>query len=405
MISCSSICRLFLVVALFTRSTEAFNRSLFFRSSSFWDEPRFERSWLSTADVQILGGGNHLGKNGCGKRVPLLGIYGPENVTALSAVTPGNPLILPGNPHTIRFQSVADVFEADFNLYQNFCNGFFTQFHFPIILLQIYPSGFCEGSDTSKKYHPAWQQTLESLARFLKPYDLNVCPHRNAAPSDSTLFVGWTHSYEDTTFLDFIDVTAKTGVLFPTGKKKSLSTLFDIPYGYNGHWAIPLSGDISFGVYDWLTVGLHGDNLLFFNRTECIRLKTDEEADTGLIVLGKGKAEVHHGMVWRLGAYAKADHFFSGLSLLMAFSYERQNKDTVYPCNRQFNIRHVNQNEQLRAWSRSIFHIMAEWDFATCDSWYGPRIGIFYDKQITGKRVFDISMIGGYLGLDINWCF
>ena len=56
-----------------------------------------------------------------------------------------------------------------------------------------------------------------------------------------------------------------------------------------------------------------------------------------------------------------------------------------------------------KSWSRSIFHIMAEWDFATCTSWYGPRIGIFYDKQITGKRVFDISMVGGYFGLDINW--
>ena len=397
MISSSTLFRLLLAVVLFARPIEAFNRSLFFRSSSFWDEPRFERPWLSTLDIQILGGSNHLGKAGCGKRAPLLGIYGPENVTALSRVTPGHPLLLPGNPQTIRFQSVADVFEADFNLYQNFCNGFFTQFHFPVILLQIYPSGFCEGSDTSKEYHPAWQATLQTLATFLKPYDLNICPHRNAAPSDSTLFVGWTHSFENTTFLDFIDVTAKTGVLFPTGKKKSLGKVFDIPYGYNGHWAIPFSGDISIGAYDWLTLGLHGDNLLFFNRTECVRMKTKEEAPTGLIVLGKGKAEVDHGMVWRIGAYAKADHFFSGLSLLLALSYEKKNKDTLFPCSPPFFTSQVNHNEQLKSWSRSIFHIMAEWDFATCDSWYGPRIGIFYDKQITGKRVFDISMVGGYL--------
>ena len=38
---------------------QAFNRSLFFRASSFWDEPRFEKPYLTTFDIQLAGGSGH----------------------------------------------------------------------------------------------------------------------------------------------------------------------------------------------------------------------------------------------------------------------------------------------------------------------------------------------------------
>ena len=265
MISYSALCRLLLAVVLFIRPIEAFNRSLFFRSSSFWDEPRFDAHGSLLLIYKFLEAAIIWVKQAAANECLSLASMVQKTLQLFLGLLPGTPSSFREDPHTIRFQSVADVFEADFNLYQNFCNGFFTQFHFPVILLQIYPSGFCEGSDTSKKYHPAWQATLQTLANFLKPYDLNICPHRNAAPFRLTLFVGWTHSFENTSYLDFIDVTAKTGVLFPTGKKKSLTNVFDIPYGYNGHWAIPFSGDISIGAFDWLTLrNFTANNLLFF---------------------------------------------------------------------------------------------------------------------------------------------
>ena len=96
----------------------------------------------------------------------------------------------------------------------------------------------------SGHYKPASQNSFKPLQEFLAPYHLQLCKTRDAGLSDSTLFVGWTHSYENTECLDFVDFTAKTGVLFPTGKKRNEHRVFDIPYGYNGHWAIPLSGDI-----------------------------------------------------------------------------------------------------------------------------------------------------------------
>ncbi len=398
------------MLVFFLIPLKAFNRSLFYRTSSFWDEPRLEKPYLTTLDTQLLGGSNHRGLNGCHKKTNILSIYGPENVCSLNAASPEHQLILPHNPETICFQGIADVFETDFNLYQNFAHGFFTQFHLPIMLVQIYPSGYLENGccahKASKHYKPVWQNSFKPINTFLKNFDLALCPLHSAGLSDSTLFIGWTASYDNTCCLDYIDFTAKTGLLLPTGRKASLRSVFDIPYGYNGFWAIPLSGDISVGYFDWLTIGLHADSLFFFDKKKCINMRAAHQAGTGLIRLARGEAKVDHGTVWRVGTYVKADHFFNGLSLMLAFSYEQKNRSTISPCDtKAFNRAFINHDERLKKWDRSILHLLAEYDFTTEESRVGPRIGFFYDRQLTGKRVFEIHMLGGYLGVDVNWCF
>ncbi len=393
-----------------TNPTKGFNRSFFYRTSSFWDEPRFVKPWLSTLDIQLLGGSNHRGRDSKGHRVNLTTIYGSENVAALSLASPGLPLVIPGNPQKISFKAVADVFEADFNWYQNFTSGFFAHFHFPMVILRLFPSGFVDDDALCerpcKHYTPAWEHPLDLLCPFLKQFDLSLQRTNGAAASDSTLFLGWSYTYDDTSYLDFIDTTLKAGVLFPTGKKVDTDEVFSIPYGYNGHWAIPLSLDIACGGYDWLTFGYHADALFFLKRKQCLRMRTPNEACTGILVLGKGLAEVEYGTVWRMGTYIKADHFYNGLSVLLAFSYEQKNKSTVSPCDTtRFNFAQVNADLRFQKWARSIVHFLFEYDFTQCDSFAGTRLGVFYDLEMTGQRVFNINTAGGYLGIDVNWCF
>ena len=182
-----------------------------------------------------MGGSNHIGRNGCRKKTNILSIYGPENLCALNeaAAESGHSLLLPDNPNSICFQAVADVFETDFNLYQNFSRGFFMHFHLPVLLVQIYPSGYLEDAcccrKASKHYKPVWEKTLKPINAFLQNYDLALNTMHDAGLSDSTLFAGWTTSYENTCYLDYIDFTLKTGILFPTGKRRNPDQVFSIP--------------------------------------------------------------------------------------------------------------------------------------------------------------------------------
>jgi hypothetical protein len=385
----------------------SFNRSLFFRTSSFWDEPRFEKPFLTSFDIQLLGGSNHKGHNSHGTKTNVFSIYGPENIDLLSTLSGKKVVGLPDKPKSILFQGIVDVFEADLNVIQNFNDGFFLHFHLPVLLVRTLPSGYHEVEHRRyRHYQPAWQMTLSSLTPLLDEFGLSACGVRQGGLSDSTLFVGWTHSFDMTQYFDFIDTTVKTGILIPSGKKKNENLIFDIPYGYNGHWAVPFSWDISLGAFEWFTWGFHSDCLFFFEKRQCVRMKTCEECVTGLITQSKGSAEIEPGIVWRLGTYFKADHVYKGLSLVLAFSYEQANKTNVIPHDkRMFNKHHVNLDPRFEKWSRSIVHMGIEYDFTSERKQRGTRLGLFYDHQMTGLRVFDVNTPGGYVGIDVNWSF
>ncbi len=390
-----------------TPQLQCFNRSLFYRTSSFWDEPRFERPWLTSVDVALSGGTRHVGRNQDKQKVNILSIYGPENLTTLASLC--NRKLAPSLQH-FSLKAVADFFQADISFYQNFSQGFFTHFHLPIINLDLFPSWHNDESNHVTKPPKKFSSTTGESATYVDPllaqFGLSLEPLQESALSDATLFFGWTYSYENTVYLDFIDVTLKTGVLLPTGKRRNENFVLDIPFGYNGHWGIPLSYDMSYGLYDWLTLGLHADAVFFFKRTACLRMKLPSQDPTGFIALGKGEARITSGPVWRTGAYIKADHFYSGLSFLVACGFEGKNQNYVSPFNQTlFPIEHVNKDERFKSWSRSMIHMMAEYDFSEQDASLGPRVSLYYNHQITGKRVFSINTLGGTLGLEINWTF
>ena len=164
--------RVLMGIALLSFSPlHGFNRSLFFRTSSFWDEPRLIKPYLTTFEIQPLGGSNHIGRNECRKKTNIAAIYGPENICTLNEAAVlcgqgGHDLVLPHNPSKICFQAIADVFETDFNLYQNFTHGFFAHFHLPVFLVQLFPSGYledhCCAGKAPKHYRPVMGKYLQA---------------------------------------------------------------------------------------------------------------------------------------------------------------------------------------------------------------------------------------------------
>ena len=50
--------------------------------------------------------------------------------------------------------------------------------------------------------------------------------------------------------------------------------IFSLPLGYDGHYGFPISTDIGFGLYEWLTIGGHFDALLLAKNDQTVRVKT-----------------------------------------------------------------------------------------------------------------------------------
>lgn len=358
---------------------QAVDNPHFYRASNMFLEPRLEHDYMTTFEATLSGGSTDKGRNCSNAIVPLFDIYGTTTLPTL------DPTI-----QNLSLGGTFKIIEANLSFAQNFAKGWLLFFHLPVRDLKI-------------KNITAHNFDLTTLNPLLQPYCLSACPTTSIGVGDFTSYFGWTHNYQETRTLDFIDTTLMMGLLAPTGKKRDENELFSLPTGYNGHWAVPLYAMLSLGFYEWITIGASVNTLLFAPTDRTIRLKTDE-AQSGIIKLSKGEVSIHKGPLVNTGVYFKADHFGHGFSFTAAYSFACQQSDHLTPKNTlPFDCAIINADATLKGWNMHTINFLAEYDFTREDSKVGNRIGLFYNLQIAGKRTFNTNITGGTYGLDIGW--
>jgi len=411
-------CVLLLVLPL-----NAFDFPKFYRASYFFGEPRLAKNKLTSLDITAAAGSTCKTRDCAGNTTCLLDMYGLANMQKLGA---GIPCKDPTNPADIAliylsriasrdrfahlsFSGKFELIEAIFSITQNFTRGFFAQLFAPVKRMKVCNINYRDLSPTDSACpninHPYWQFFLHEFHNILAHYCLSLCDWCDTEIGDIAFLLGWTINYQETTVLDYIDLTAKLGVSIPSGREMRINRAFDVPPGYDGHTGIPLQLDASIGAFEWLTLGVHGDFIPFFSKTKNIRMKTDYN-QCGFIKLAQGCAHVKKGFLFDVGAFMKADHFSRGLSLLVGYTYSKKYKDELTPQNIcLFDTRIVNTDPMLHEWEMHTMHFAMEYDFAHEGNRTSPRIALFYNWQIAGKMVFKNSMAGGAFGIDIGWDF
>lgn len=394
----------------------------FYRAPFFWGEPRLERDWLSTGEVHLGYGATKHGYNRNGKKTKLLNILGPhamqhlgENVPNLSSTDPLDQILidlqnLPKRKDfgDLIFNGKFRIVEMPINLYQNLINGFFMQAHIPLRHLQLNRITFKDISPDDavvpNRNTPEWQLFLKNFDAILHKYKISLAPTNRTGFGDLTILAGWTMNYENTTTLDYVDMTGKVGALMPTGKKRNEHRPFELPLGYNGYFACPLQFDFSVGALEWLTFGLHLSGLFFFKRTKELPIKTARDQN-GFIKLATTQAAVEPGNLYSRTVYFKADHLMHGISFLVNYCYDSQDNSCIKIDQSKEATIIANSDKQYKRWSMQTIQILVEYDMSKHNKKYCPRIGVFYNRIIGGKRIFNTSIVGGYAGLEICWQF
>jgi len=371
------------IIALITIAIAPYAHSIdnphFYRATNMFLEPRLEHDYLTTFNATIGGGSTEKGRDNNNNIVPIFNIYGTNTIPALGADN-ANPSL----------DGTFKIIEANLSFTQNLAKGIFLFFYLPVRSLTL--------KNISIANYP-----LSTLSSLLAPYNITINPHTSNGVGDLTSWFGWTHNYQDTKTIDFIDTTLMTGFLTPTGKLRDENILFSLPTGYNGHWGIPLCGMLSIGFYEWITIGTYINTIFFTKAERMLRLKTDTEQN-GFIKLACGNVSVHKGPLINTGLYFKADHFGHGFSFSAAYSFALQSSNHLTLKNPTlFNPVIINTDSMLKGWNMHTINFVAEYDFAREDSKIGNRIGLFYNLQIAGKRTFNTNILSGTYGLDIGW--
>lgn len=405
--------------------------SHFFRATPLFQEARLEHKGLTTFTIDCAyGAAKHAHVEHCTKSENLWDIYGLSNMHELGVGVPNkdltNPLDLlliqlelePGrvvynecNTQQWGAYSIAGKFRVvDASLFAayNITRNFFIEAYLPIRAFFFKTPCFQDVSPvdtiTPNSNTPVWQAFQLSFDAILDRYNLDRDIDSEWGIGDLSCMIGYTYSYQNTTLLDFVDLTFKVGIITPTGKKRNEDKIFSLALGNNGHIGFEGSFDTAFGVYEWLTIGTHINAIGFLDRKACIRIKTGAR-QTGMIYLAKEESKIHRGTIIDAGVYLKADHVVYGLSGLVGYSFTQQNSSTVSPCNAAFSAGVASDNEQLKRWKMHTIHSKIEYDFSKKQWNYGPSVALFYNKIIGGRRIFKTDMFGTELGLNCTWAF
>lgn len=408
---------------LISCSLHAIDNVHFYRANHFWGEPRFERPWLMSWDNSIGWAHATTGRNGEGQKTSVLDIYGNHNMQLLGenvpSLDPANPLdailidlTMLGQNGTfgqLSYNARFSLIEAVIDVYQNIYNGFFIQAYLPIRKLEYSGIRFTDlspdGPQTPNVNNPTWQDFLMNMPAIFQRQKLSTKPLHTVGAGDLSILGGWARNYENTTYLDYIDVDGKIGVLFPTGKKQNPFQVFDLPTGYNGHWGVPLKFNASIGLYEWITMGVHLGALFFVEKTQTVRIKTDNE-QSGLFYIPELEAEFDQGSILDLSLYLKADHFYRGSSLTLGYSYNHKNRDCIEPKNPiDFDPIIFNNDARFFGFDQHVFHLLLEYDFADELTDHGPRLGFFYNRTVGGKRILNANLKSFNLGFETLWRF
>ena len=413
-------------------------QSLFYRTSPYpfkLTDVRFERSWLSTVNVSVMGGSTKKGYQSSAaigntatdkhNKTDAFNIYGWQNLQFLGANIANNPATvlynatlanlnaLPTNDNFGYVETTGkfNYIEGDIYLAQNLTKGFFLDMNIPIIkhdakdiaLVDKSPgTGFPNINDVD------WQLLL-TQANFdatLAQYGLTGSDYSESGVGDIVINGGWTMNKEDVCdSIDFLDVTLKVGVNVPSGFKQDTAQAYSIAAGYNKHVGIPVSFNAALGFCEWMTFGAHVGGTFFVSKTQTLRMQTSA-AQNGWIKLGLGEAKSDMGNIFEAGGYLKADHVIKGFSLGFGYLFGKQSKTTLTPVDLvKFPSVVVNGDSMLAGWNSHAISVQADYDFAKEGRRFNPNIGIFYSQPVAGKRIFRTITGGGYVGVNAAWDF
>lgn len=394
----------------------------FYQPRTFFGEPRLAYAGLTTIEATLRGGHAFSGYDANGHKINVLGIYGCEN---LAAITQGvSESVLACNPDCIlntiwqyRFYNQNTgklVINGKFSsieflpvFTQNFKHGFFASLSIPVKKLSIIDVSYTDlttrGVFGSGIRFVDWQETTNQIEQIMACYGIHVGHTKTVGLGDVQLFGGWTINYEDTTVLDYIDATGALGVNFPTSYRADGSYVFALPLGYDGHVGIPLVLALSLGIFDWFTFGVQTGFLWFNDKLRCMPIKTAAD-QSGWIKLTRVPAVVQKGTIWHIDEYFKIDHLVGGFSVCVGFSHDHANRSKVMPIDSRIASRSIiESDERLAPWTTTAFHFVFEFDFATFDHPNVPRLALTIDKTIHGKRSFDTLITGAFIGIDFEW--
>lgn len=386
-------------------------------------KPIFDHPGLYSSELFFATGRGNKAKDSDHHTVPLFDVFGTSNVKHMIEGVPNTNQNNQLDYILTQLQSLPDTndrfatLSVSGKIFPSECDFFFTRVFIHSLFLQIHiPIRSCEVMaikivDLSPEVHTVapnkdtveWHAFLKQFNETMKRYSVSLKSFDKTILGNPTIFFGATHSYIDTTFLDFIDITGGIGITFNVTPRSNIKHVLAAPFFDRGFTGLPLQIRAATGAYDWLTCGIYLETTFFFD-THQKRHVTTSNKQKGMINLAITDVKIKKEPNVHVCMYIEADHVVRGFSLFLGYSYVFSGKEMIYATNKAlFPYDAINKNKQLKSWDMHTLHYIFAYDFSLQHSWYGPRVSFGYNQIVAGKRIIKSNMFSGEFG--IEWFF
>jgi hypothetical protein len=397
-------------IFLFLISTGSLNamETTFRHQPTSFPQPRFARNNLGSFEFRVAHDSAKSSFNQQGNVVGLLDFNGTADLLKrfTDSTLPYNnsatfgKAIMSGELSTLQY---------NFTIIQNFGSNFFAYGAVTLstdtlknLLIQPVKNSCTLTSQAEIDANPEFKAYLESLQTLLSCNCSSV--QNNIGPNVFTF--GYTKSLNHFKRLDFIDVTAQTGICIPLmSLDKNQPVLSALPFTHNVNLGIPIMLNCAFGFYDWLNLGATGLVTLFIKNDQIIPLNTTATKNS-VLISQQGLTEVHHQPFIYFNAYIEAEQLVPRLTFLFAASYEQQFSTCYKSCNQtKFSNAIINKYPTHHAWQMLNLTFSGELDLASDSNKIMPRIKCMYVFPVWGVAVFKTSELMGQLAIECAYQF
>ena len=221
---------------------------------------------------------------------------------------------------------------------------------------------------------------------------------------------GWQrHGFGDTVGLirwkyDFIQfhkrilhnvrLSARGGVLVPTGLTENNSILLGLPFGYDQGWGVIFGGNMGLFTHHQFRFTLDLEFLQLFGNTKARRVATNVD-QTDLFLLKRQCVFVDPGFTQQYTFMLEKRNFWNNFSASVAYQYYKHNDDTYYPVTNEGNFAIINDAQVVQEWTTHQFLFKMQYEFnAFNPNAVRPQLSIFGKYGFNGKRAIVDSSVG-----------
>lgn len=220
---------------------------------------------------------------------------------------------------------------------------------------------------------------------------------------DMALFFEWREDFkQDKEVLKNVQVNARAGFGFPTGKVRDEDKIFALPFGNDGALSAVIGAGLDLTLSTFMRLGLDVELTHVFANTRCRRIKTNQD-QTELLLLAKTKAMRDFGMSQQFTLYAELYKFWDMISCKLGYQYYKHGDDTLHLYDQTYSDSIANTANSLQEWT--MHNMFAHVSYSRpCEDKdecrVHPYVSLFAKIPFNGKLSAQTNNVGIVLGID-----